>query len=678
MTVGQDELFSVVSGQIGGAASSAVRAAPYEATLLETALPIRELSLLAGADRRSTDPVYGAHRWWARRPTAIMRGILLAASLSSHSSSDDFWTVFASPAPALAGLRVLDPFVGGGSTLVEAARLGADVTGGDIDPLAVEIVRHELTPASEDEVRQAGDNLLSFLTQRYGDLYPADGSGAVPLHYFWLHEVACPSCRGTGLLYRNLTLVRDAQKLGAVVRDNAITAFCPEDLTVHELDDLTQQEFSHASKSWKITEASFTNGRYTCTHCGRKSTHRELKTGVAPRRLVAVEVTAAGKKRRLRAASTEDYQAFDRAREYLAEDRSLQLPAGKLAVNRHDDRPISYGIESAKQLFNERQQVVLGAAMNWIENADLSQPVRRAITLAISNALATNNKLCSYATDYGRLSALFSVRGFPLPALPVELNPLHPHGGRGTFRQCIDRVAKSATETVQRYVWSPAKGAPVRIQLQFPRSTIDEKEVAVTSAADQNGGTTADLCIFDPPYFDYIPYSELSEFYRAWRSEPTAASQSPLHPRGENPASQFGLDFADCIRATLRRLSPGRPIAFTYHSANPDAWQAIGVALDDAKMAITGIWPVRSDGHMGHHSNPGNCEWDLIVCCRRVAETEPAEFTTSVQDWVDAVQPLSVSESDKINMNLARSMAICRFAAVASPGGTDSDTGRAF
>ena len=257
------------------------------------------------------------------------------------------------------------------------------------------------------------------------------------------------------------------------------------------------------------------------------------------------------------------------------------------------------------------------------------------MSLAISNALATNNKLCGYATDYGRLSALFSVRGFPLPALTVELNPLHPGGGRGTLRQCIERVARSASTTVRRHVWSVREGRQPTA-MSFQAGSRDTGDIRVAGAADQGDGPQTDLCIFDPPYFDYIAYSELSEFYRAWGDQPTAGVS--LLPHGENPAEQFGLDFADCLRATLRRLVEGRPVAFTYHSANPDAWHAIGVALDDAKLAVTGLWPVRSDGHMGHHSQPGNCEWDLVVCCRRVSETTPAEFTASVEGWISAVR----------------------------------------
>ena len=626
-------------------------ARPGQPTLLETGLPVRELSLLAAADRRAVDPVYGAHRWWARRPPAIMRGLVLAAALSSETAAKAFWATFAASDGALAGLRVHDPFAGGGSTLVEAARLGAVVSGGDIDALAVEIVRHELSPAPAEEVRAVGDQLLSHLGERYRDLYPPDGTGAAPLHYFWIHEVECPACEQSGLLYRNLILARDVGKPGAVVRDQPVTVFCPADLSVHYLTP-DRLELRHGGRNWPLAKGTFVAGRYVCPGCGRKSSHRELRTGIAPRRLVAVETTAEGRRRQLRAGTILDHRGIAMATAHLASGSGLQLPEGRLRTDRHDDRPVSFGIETVAQLFGDRQLVVFGAAMTWLNAAELEASVKRAMTLAISNALATNNKLCGYATDYGRLSALFSVRGFPMPALSVELNPLHQDGGRGTLHQCIERVARSATTRVRRHVWSIAKAAPERAELSFPARTHDADVVRIAGAADQAEGPEADLCIFDPPYFDYIAYSELSEFYRAWSSQPTTVDNSLL-PQGEDPGGQFGLDFADCLRAAMGRLVEGRPLAFTYHSANPEAWRAIGLAVDDAKLAITALWPLRSDGHMGHHSHPGNCEWDLVVCCRRLTETDPAELPVAVDDWVIAVAPLAVSEIDKTNMALA-------------------------
>lgn len=53
---------------------------PGDPTLLERGFPFREVSLVIKADRRANDPVYGAHRWWARRPPALLRAILLAAA----------------------------------------------------------------------------------------------------------------------------------------------------------------------------------------------------------------------------------------------------------------------------------------------------------------------------------------------------------------------------------------------------------------------------------------------------------------------------------------------------------------------------------------------------------------------------------------------------------------------
>jgi adenine-specific DNA methylase len=346
---------------------------------------------------------------------------------------------------------------------------------------------------------------------------------------------------------------------------------------------------------------------------------------------------------------------------------------GRLETDRHDDRPVSFGMEKISDLFTDRQLVVLGAAMQWIDDIDAGVPVKRALGLAVSNALATNNKLCGYSVDYGRLAQLFSIRGYSLPTLAVELNPLHPDAGRGTLRQCIERVARSAAPDVRRYTWSQTKRTVESARMEFCPASPETADIRLASAAQQDTGPGIDLCIFDPPYFDFIAYSELSEFYRAWRDSPSSVEGSLL-PTGDDPAEQFGLELAACLRAAVKRLHPGRPIAFTYHSANPEAWRSVGIALDEAKLAVTGLWPVRSDGHMGHHSQPGNCEWDLVVCCRRVTETTRIPHGASVARWVKHLAPLKVGETDIVNMSLAISMAKTRYAVVTMGKRSRNDT----
>ena len=210
-------------------------------SLLETRFPALPISLIAAGDSRRKDPSYAAHRWWARRPPSLMRSILLAAAMDGESSEAKFWSKYRSEAPLLAGLRVHDPFMGGGSTLIEASRLGAAVSGTDVDPTAQVIVSHSLEPALDSEVTQIGDALLTYLREHFSVLYPDDNGE--PLHSFWLAIVECPYCHLSGPLYRSLVLARDCGKQGAVIRNDGATVFDPDTFELHYLSAswVTQQ-----------------------------------------------------------------------------------------------------------------------------------------------------------------------------------------------------------------------------------------------------------------------------------------------------------------------------------------------------------------------------------------------------------------------------------------------------
>jgi adenine-specific DNA methylase len=307
----------------------------------------------------------------------------------------------------------------------------------------------------------------------------------------------------------------------------------------------------------------------------------------------------------------------------------------------------------------------LGHALKWIEENVPESDFRAALELAVSNSLSTNNKLCGYATDYGRLSALFSVRGYSLPALTVELNPLHETGGRGTIAACIERVAKSDAAKVRRHVWDIQSRRPVPNLFTFSRnfgsSSVSLKNAASASAPEAI--EKIDVAVFDPPYFDFIAYDELSEFHRAWFGELDLAGE-PLLPKAGNPVESFGMQLGTSLREMVKRARGSNPFAFTYHSANPDAWKAVGVALDFAELAVTRLWPVRSDGHMGHHSNPGNCEWDVIVVCRPKRGTANHALEETPERWVAEMKPLNVNDADVRNFTFALEMAKTRFARV--------------
>ena len=80
-------------------------------------------------------PIIAVHKWFARRPGTLFRGLILA-EFGTKPLRDIFFAANDFP-----GRRVADPFMGGGTPLIEANRVGCDVLGFDINPMAAWIVR---------------------------------------------------------------------------------------------------------------------------------------------------------------------------------------------------------------------------------------------------------------------------------------------------------------------------------------------------------------------------------------------------------------------------------------------------------------------------------------------------------------------------------------------------------
>ena len=127
---------------------------------------------------------------------------------------------------------------------------------------------------------------------------------------------------------------------------------------------------------------------------------------------------------------------------------------------------------------------------------------------------------------------------------------------------------------------------------------------------------------------------------------------------------EFGARLADCLRPALATRRSRYPIAFTYHSSKSAAWEEVGLALDNLGFRVTAMWPVRSDGHMGHHSRPGNCEWDVVVVCRPGQETRPARLSKAEDFWSPYFGDLRVGDADLESFELAYQMASSRFGTV--------------
>lgn len=633
-------------------------AAAQARTFLEANFPFVRLSRLARADRHAKDAVYAAHKWWARRPPAVIRALLLAGALPAETTENAFWAAFADDDEAhLAGRHIGDPFAGGATTLVEAARLGATVTGLDVDPLAVRIARQELSTFDTGAVEREADLLLAHLRQQVGELFRPSGyaDGVEPLHFFWLRRAACDTCAAASLMYRSLVLARDEGKAGAVVRDAGATVFCPDCLAVHQLPRGATR-FACCGRRRRVAEASFRRARHRCSGCGTRRSHEQLRSGRLERVLVAVETTHAGGRRELRAPRPEDHAA-------VAASATRRPPGvASLSLSALDDgRVAGYGFETVGDLFSDRQAALFAEAFRCLHARDLDAPIREALVLGVSNALTANNLLCGYATDYGRVApVLHGVRAYALPILAVELNPLHPSAGRGTLAMTLRRIVRSATEEVRRHRYDPADDDIKPHLFRARRNVVSDVRCRSAERPFPKELGPLDAVVTDPPYFDFIAYSELSLLHRAWLGRDGQAEGlggAPIFPVGESAADGFARRLGTALRQVRRALKPDAALTFTFHSAHVAAWTALERAVHRADLAVTAVFPVWTDARAVGHGHAGNCEWDMVFVCRPATNAQHVRLPSSADVWTDALDGVEVGANDRTSMQLALQMA---------------------
>jgi adenine-specific DNA methylase len=191
---------------------------------IEESFPVVEINRLAIPERNAFKPIYQMHKWFARRASCVFRAILLSAM---KPAGTDIMTEFYKDHtndPDTNGVRILDPFMGGGTTIVEALRLGCHVTGVDLNPVAWFIVKTEVEPVDIDELKAAfkrleqritlsGKPLKEELLSHYKTECPCCGAGreqADIIYTFWVKSAICtnPDCRKQVPLFPNYIIAK--------------------------------------------------------------------------------------------------------------------------------------------------------------------------------------------------------------------------------------------------------------------------------------------------------------------------------------------------------------------------------------------------------------------------------------------------------------------------------------
>lgn len=129
-------------------------------TCLEIDFPIAPINALSNLEGNAGKPIYQMSKWWARRRSSVFRSLLIAAATEAPDDPSqaaklvwDHYYANHQKAGTFKKLRVLEPFMGGGTTLVEGARLGFQMTGIDLNPVAWFVTKNELACSDPELVK---------------------------------------------------------------------------------------------------------------------------------------------------------------------------------------------------------------------------------------------------------------------------------------------------------------------------------------------------------------------------------------------------------------------------------------------------------------------------------------------------------------------------------------------
>ena len=730
--------------------------------LVEVDFPIAEVSRHAAREKsiRHGHPST-LHLWWARRPLASSRAVLLALLLPDpcdphcpenfKSKAGAILKELGQPLGADEQLRkallwfvggfanwdvaahstylrvardlvqaahgedaplVVDPFAGGGSIPLEALRLGCEAFASDLNPVACLILKVMLEdvprhgPGLADELRRLGAEVKRQAERKLANLYPPDPDGATPIAYLWARTVRCeaPKCGAEIPLLRSFWLCRKPKRKRAlryhVERRQEEPPVAEFAVFAPKTDD-------------EVAVGTVARARATCLCCGivlppeRVRFQLAVQRGgadvvfdadgrrVAGARMTAVVTLRPGEiGRHYRLPTDADYAAVRSAQDRVAGILDEWERGGTQRPGPVPDEPTPvgggsgagrafgvqrYGMLQWGDLFTARQKAGLITVAHAIR--DVSRETNHAAREVLSAVMSRVADKCA-ALVYWHDSREFVDHVFARQALATQWNTAEAP-------VLSDVGFDGALEWVCRVVEANASTNTGQVQLA---------DATAHPLPDQS----ASVWFTDPPYYDAVPYADLSDFFLVWLKRTLPGHpllQDPFDP--DNPLSPkareavqdetkrqdgrvkdrqwFEETMAKAFAEGRRVLADDGVGCVVFAHKTTEGWEALLSGMIRGGWTITGSWPIATEMATRLRARDSAAlATSVHLICRPRPEDAPVgdwanvlrELPKRVADWMERLQGEGIRGADLVFACIGPALEIySRFRAVETAEG---------
>ena len=644
--------------------------APGPRAIEDDAFPFEAVSDVAEIEswrKEINRPLSYIHKWWARRLGTVFRAIAIGAFAPRGA---DVLELFYRPV-RLQGAVVFDPFMGSGTTIGEATKLGARAIGRDINSVAHFLVKNAFAihdrPAILDEFRTIQHDVADRIRGFYCASLP-DGAEADVLYFFWVKTVPCPSCRQDVDLFSTYVFARHALPR----RNPAAKALCSSCGAINDVRyDTRRVRCVACSRDFNPRAAPVDRRNATCPSCATTfpiaKTIRERERPPSHRLYAKLVLLPDGRKEYL-GITDGDRRLYARAQLELT-NRPNAFPVVPIQPGYNTDQVLGYNYRHWHEMFNSRQLLCLSILASRI--ADVADPILRDLfTCLFSGALEFNNMFTSYKGEgTGAVRHMFAHHILKPERVPLEANVWGTPRSSGSFStlfrgrlmRALDyaedpfelrSVKRNGRATTKKVVGlSERTGFPqARDYADFATGKRLYLSCGDSSETDLHD-ESVDAVLTDPPFFDNVHYSQLSDFFHVWQRHILGATghQRPCTTRSSREvqsahAESFTTRLGTVLREVHRVLKSDGILVFTYHHSRVEGWQSMLQALMSAGFGITAAHPVKAEMSvaMPKHQARDPIDLDIIIVCRKRSTLPPC---VSDGDPWDAVRSAAAKQA---------------------------------
>ena len=560
---------------------------------------------------------------------------------------------------------VVDPFAGGGSIPLEALRLGCETFASDLNPVACLILKVMLEdiprhgPGLADELRRAGTEVKENAERELADLYPPDPDGATPIAYLWARTVRCeaPDCGAEIPLMRSMWLCNKPNRKRALRPTVTRPTHGPPQVTFEVFEPESDAE---------VGNYTVARARATCICCSAVLPPDRVRSQLAAQkgggdvafdehgsriggaRMTAVVTLMPGEPgRHYRTPTNADYEAVYRAQQRIDAIIDEWERGGRQGLRPVPDEPLPpigtsgfrvqrYGMLQWGDLFTARQKAALVELAQSI--AKLPRNTPETLTALLLGKMADgNSSLTQWLSGAENPAHLFALHAIPLVWDFCESTPRN--NVRGVFLSGID-LAQEVIDNLR----VAASGQ------------VLQSDAAAHPLPDQSAG----VWFTDPPYYDAIPYSDLSDFFLVWLKRTMPGHpllRDPFDPDNilspktaeivqdetkENDGRRKDGEWFEEMMA--RAFAEGRRVlnedgigSVVFAHKTTAGWEALLSGMIRGGWTITGSWPIATESAARLRARESAA---LATSIHLVCRPRPSD--AGVGDWREVLRELPV------------------------------------